>query len=68
MYCFCTYNSEVSVIYAYDIEHMESICAEVFPGNSIDARSYPAFIRNNDIRKGMLLPAKSYAKLNRQDY
>ena len=41
MYCFCTYNSEVSVIYAYDIEHMESICAEVFPGNSIDARSYP---------------------------
>lgn len=29
---------EVSALYAYDIEAMEPICAEVFPGNGIDAR------------------------------
>lgn len=27
---------DISVLYAYDIERMEPLCAEVFPGNSID--------------------------------
>lgn len=49
---------EVSVLYAYDIELMEPVCAEVFPGNSIDASSYPAFIRDNDIRKGIIIADK----------
>ena len=35
---------DVSVIYAYDLEAMEPVCAEVFPGNSIDAVSYRSFI------------------------
>jgi len=43
--------NDVSVLYAYDIERMEPICAEMFPGNSIDASSYPALIRDNDIKK-----------------
>ena len=51
---------EVSVLYAYDIERMEPICAEVFPGNSIDASSYPAFIRDNDIRKGIIVADKGF--------
>ena len=34
---------DVSVLYAYDIERMEPVCAEVFPGNSIDAASYRSF-------------------------
>lgn len=52
--------SEISVLYAYDIERMEPICAEVFPGNSIDASSYPAFIRDNDIRKGIIVADKGF--------
>ncbi|MBQ9612435.1 MAG: transposase, partial [Lachnospiraceae bacterium] len=52
--------NDVSVIYAYDIELMEPICAEVFPGNSIDASSYPAFIRDNDIRKGIIVADKGF--------
>ena len=52
--------SEVSVLYAYGIERMESICAEVFPGNNIDASSYPAFIRDNDIRKGIIVADKGF--------
>lgn len=52
--------SEVSVIYAYDIEQMEPICSEVFPGNSIDASSYASFIRDNDIRKGIIVADKGF--------
>lgn len=51
---------EVSVLYAYDIEAMEPVCAEVFPGNSIDASSYAAFIRDNDIRKGIIVADKGF--------
>jgi hypothetical protein len=51
---------EISVLYAYDIEQMEPICAEIFPGNSIDATSYPAFIRDNDIRKGIIVADKGF--------
>ncbi len=52
--------NDVSVIYAYDIERMEPICAEVFPGNSIDASSYPAFIRDNDIKRGIIVADKGF--------
>lgn len=51
---------DVSVLYAYDIELMEPVCAEVFPGNSIDASSYPAFIRDNDIRKSIIVADKGF--------
>jgi hypothetical protein len=51
---------DISVLYAYDIELMEPICAEIFPGNSIDASSYPAFIRNNNIRKGIIVADKGF--------
>jgi hypothetical protein len=30
-------------LYTCDIELMEPICAEVFPGNEIDASSYASF-------------------------
>lgn len=51
---------DISLLYAYDIELKEPLCAEVFPGNSIDASSYPAFIRNNDIRKGIIVNDKGF--------
>jgi len=51
---------DISILYAYDIEAMEPVCAEVFPGNSIDARSYSAFIRNNDIKKGIIVADKGF--------
>ena len=52
---------DISVIYAYNIEKMEPICAEVFPGNSIDANSYPAFIRDNNIQKGLIIADKGFS-------
>ncbi len=51
---------EVSIIYAYNIELMEPICSEVFPGNCIDASAYPAFIRDNNITKGILVDDKGF--------
>lgn len=51
---------EVSVLYAYDIEKMEPVCAEIFPGNSIDASSYAAFIKDNDIRNGIIVSDKGF--------
>ena len=39
---------------------IEPICAEVFPGNSIEVSSYHAFIRDNDIRKGIFVADKGF--------
>lgn len=51
---------EISVLYAYDIEEMEPVCAQVFPGNCIDAASYSKFIRENDIKKGVIVSDKGF--------
>lgn len=51
---------DISVLYAYDLEAKIPICAEVFPGNSIDATSYRSFITDNDIRKGIILADKGF--------
>ena len=58
---------EISVIYAYDIETMEPICADLFPGNSTDAASYKSFIRDNDIRKGIIVADKGFPPSNIKD-
>lgn len=39
---------------------MEPICAQVFPGNSIDASSYPVFICDNDIHRGIIVADKGF--------
>ena len=39
---------------------MEPICAEVFPGNSIDAVSYRSFILDNDIKSGIIIADKGF--------
>ena len=51
---------EISVLYAYDIEEMEPVCAQVFPGNCIDATAYSKFIRENDIKKGIIVSDKGF--------
>ena len=51
---------DISVLFAYDIELMEPICSEVFPGNMIDAKAYSAFIRENRITKGIVVDDKGF--------
>ena len=51
---------DISVIYAYDIEKMEPLCGEVFPGNTIDGSAYSSFIRDNNITKGIIIADKGF--------
>lgn len=51
---------EISILYAFDITTMEPLCAEVFQGNSIDATSYSAFIRDNHLTCGIILTDKGF--------
>lgn len=51
---------DISVLYAYDIEKMEPVCADVFPGNSVDSTSYESFVRENNITKGTILADKGF--------
>ena len=53
-------HKEISVLYAFDIEEMEPICAQVFPGNSVDAASYNAFVTDNKITKGFVYTDKGF--------
>ena len=55
---------DISVLFAYDIEKMEPICSQVFPGNSIDAVSYRSFIRDNKITRGILVNDKGFPPNN----
>lgn len=50
----------ISILYAYDYELKEPICAQVFPGNSIDASSYESFIKTNKINKGIIIDDKGF--------
>ena len=51
---------DISVLYAFDLEDMEPICSECFPGNMLDATSYSAFIRENHITKGIIVADKGF--------
>ncbi len=51
---------DISVLYAYDLQTLDPICASVFPGNSIDASSYKAFIRDNQITRGIIVADKGF--------
>ena len=48
-------SKDISLLYAYDIERREPVCAGVFPGNRPDTSAYPEFIRTNDIRDAIII-------------
>lgn len=51
---------EISVLYAYDLEAQEPLCAQVYPGNMIDARAYSSFVSENKIERGVLITDKGF--------
>lgn len=55
-----TGRKEISVLYAYDLEKLEPVCAEVFPGNVPDSGAYAGFIRDNDIKSGIIVSDKGF--------
>lgn len=51
---------DISVLYAYDVERMEPVCAEVFPGNHVDAASFASFVRSRRIERGIIIADKGF--------
>ena len=51
---------DISVVYAFDLEAMEPICSQCFPGNMLDVTSYKAFIADNKITKGIIVADKGF--------
>lgn len=51
---------EVSVLYAYDIELGEPVCASVFPGNIPDCKAYGEFIRTHNLQRRIIVGDKGY--------
>ncbi len=43
------------LVYAFNLERMEPLCAEIFPGTCIDPFSYASLIRDNDIKAGVII-------------
>ncbi len=51
---------DISVLYAYDLEAGEPICSKCFPGNMLDATAYESFIRDNDLKRGIIVGDKGF--------
>ena len=52
----------ISIIYAYDVELNEPVCAQVFPGNKVDTSAFPAFLKKNHVERGILIGDKAFTK------
>lgn len=53
--------------YVFNSPVKETICAQVFPGNSIDAVSYKSFIKDNKIQRGIIIADKGFPPNNIRD-
>lgn len=51
---------DISIIYAYSIERKEPLCAEVFPGNCLDASAFREFILHNNLQQGLIIADKGF--------
>lgn len=58
---------DISILYAFNIETGEPLCSEVYPGNNIDATTFSSFIRNNSIKKGLIVADKGFPLKNIED-
>lgn len=51
---------DLSVLYAFDLEKMEPVCSQCFPGNRLDLTAYEEFVRVNGIQSGILVGDKGF--------
>lgn len=58
---------DISIVYGYDFELKQVVCAKVYAGNKIDAKTYSDFIRDNDLTKGILITDKGFPPNEIQD-
>lgn len=53
-------SKDISVLYAFDLEKMEPICSQCFPGNMLDLTAYDSFVKDNGIKSGILVGDKGF--------
>lgn len=51
---------DISVLYAFDLEAMEPVCSKCYPGNMLDRTAYSDFIKENKIKKGIIVGDKGF--------
>lgn len=49
---------DISVMYAFDLEAMEPVCSQCYPGNMLDLTAYEDFLKQNQITKGLIVSDK----------
>ena len=59
---------DISVLFAFDLEAMEPVCSKCFPGNMLDLTAYGSFIRENGIKRGIIVADKGFPASAAQDY
>ena len=50
----------ISIMYAFDLELMEPVTMEVYPGNMVDARAFSDFVKKNRIDCGIIVADKGF--------
>ena len=61
-------NKEISIIYAYDLEKMEPICSKCYNGNMLDLTAYQDFLKENKIKKGVIVADKGFPSSAAYEY
>lgn len=51
---------DISIIYAFDVEGGEPVCAKVYPGNVVDEVAYEDFLLEFGIREGLIIGDKAF--------
>ena len=54
-------HNEISVMYAYNLQMTEVVCAKVYPGNMLDIKAFKDFIVSNKIFKGIIVCDKGFS-------
>ena len=52
----------ISVLYAYDVDKEEPICAQAYPGNFIDTVSFKNFVKKYNLEKGIIVADKGFSR------
>lgn len=58
---------DISVLFAFDMEKGEPVCSQVFPGNMLDLRAYESFVKDNGIKKGVVIGDKGFPSSSIED-
>ena len=51
---------DISVLYAFDLDRMEPVCSQCYPGNMLDLTAYGDFVRTCGVKRGVIVADKGF--------